>query len=136
MPYPESCPECGSQFRNTGTQFTARRNEVGRHVLLELGCQNTSRRYWWHFSTGKLQEIAQPTPQVAPAAVARVSANGHSAVATLEPPPTASSRAPDAPQQVVPLTIPTRPSMERERSAPPQVTERPAATPAAERTIA
>jgi hypothetical protein len=52
MPYPESCPECGGAFRNTGTHYTARRNEVGRHVLLELGCQNTSRRYWWDFTTG------------------------------------------------------------------------------------
>jgi hypothetical protein len=56
MPYPESCPECGGAFRNTGTHFTARRNEVGRHVLLELGCQNTSRRYWWDFTTGGLTE--------------------------------------------------------------------------------
>jgi hypothetical protein len=52
MPYPESCPECGGAFRNTGTHYTARRNEVGRHVLLELGCQNTSRRYWWDFTSG------------------------------------------------------------------------------------
>jgi hypothetical protein len=54
MPYPESCPECGSAFRNTGTHFTARRNEVGRHVLLELGCQTTSRRFWWDFTTGQM----------------------------------------------------------------------------------
>ena len=58
MPYPESCPECGSQFRNTGTHFTARRNEIGRHVLLELGCQNTSRRYWWDFTAGQLTDEA------------------------------------------------------------------------------
>src|SRR5882757_10417217 len=56
MPYPESCPECGGTFRNTGTHFTARRNEVGRHVLLELGCQNTTRRFWWDFTTGSLTE--------------------------------------------------------------------------------
>ena len=56
MPYPESCPECGGAFRNTGTHYTARRNEVGRHVLLELGCQNTSRRYWWDFTTGTSAE--------------------------------------------------------------------------------
>ena len=56
MPYPESCPECGGTFRNTGTHFTARRNEVGRHVLLELGCQNTSRRFWWDFTSGSLSE--------------------------------------------------------------------------------
>jgi hypothetical protein len=60
MPYPESCPECGSQFRNTGTHFTARRNEVGRHVLLELGCQNTSRRYWWDFTAGQLADDSKP----------------------------------------------------------------------------
>jgi hypothetical protein len=62
MPYPESCPECGSTFRNTGTHFTARRNEVGRHVLLELGCQNTTRRFWWDFTTGNLTEDGRPSP--------------------------------------------------------------------------
>ena len=62
MPYPESCPECGGAFRNTGTHFTARRNEIGRHVLLELGCQNTTRRFWWDFTTGSLTENGQPTP--------------------------------------------------------------------------
>ena len=62
MPYPESCPECGGAFRNTGTHFTARRNEVGRHVLLELGCQNTTRRFWWDFTTGNLTEDGQPSP--------------------------------------------------------------------------
>jgi len=61
MPYPESCPECGSTFRNTGTHFTARRNEVGRHVLLELGCQNTTRRFWWDFTTGSLTEEGRPS---------------------------------------------------------------------------
>src|ERR1051325_632637 len=61
MPYPESCPECGGAFRNTGTHFTARRNEVGRHVLLELGCQNTTRRFWWDFTTGSLTQDGQPS---------------------------------------------------------------------------
>jgi hypothetical protein len=60
MPYPESCPECGSTFRNTGTHFTARRNEVGRHVLLELGCQNTTRRFWWDFTTGSPTDDGRP----------------------------------------------------------------------------
>ena len=73
MPYPESCPECGSQFRNTGTHFTARRNEVGRHVLLELGCQNTNRRYWWDFTAGQLGEDARPAPVLVGAASARPS---------------------------------------------------------------
>jgi hypothetical protein len=62
MPYPESCPECGGVFRNTGTHFTARRNEVGRHVLLELGCQNTTRRYWWDFTSGASTEEGRPSP--------------------------------------------------------------------------
>ncbi len=62
MPYPESCPECGGAFRNTGTHFTARRNEIGRHVLLELGCQNTTRRFWWDFTTGNLTAEGQPSP--------------------------------------------------------------------------
>src|SRR6202140_2844448 len=61
MPYPESCPECGRTFRNTGTHFTARRNEVGCHVLLELGCQNTTRRFWWDFTTGSLTEEGRPS---------------------------------------------------------------------------
>jgi hypothetical protein len=61
MPYPESCPECGGTFRNTGTHFTARRNEVGRHVLLELGCQNTSRRFWWDFTSGSVSADGRAT---------------------------------------------------------------------------
>jgi X-X-X-Leu-X-X-Gly heptad repeat protein len=77
MPYPESCPECGSQFRNTGTHFTARRNEVGRHVLLELGCQNTNRRYWWDFTAGQLGENTKATPVLASAgATAATATNG------------------------------------------------------------
>src|ERR1700694_1125026 len=74
MPYPESCPECGSTFRNTGTHFTARRNEVGRHVLLELGCQNTTRRFWWDFTTGSLTEAGPPMPARRPALAETVSA--------------------------------------------------------------
>ena len=62
MPYPESCPECGGAFRNSGTHFTARRNEIGRHVLLELGCQNTSRRFWWDFTTGNITEGGRTVP--------------------------------------------------------------------------
>jgi hypothetical protein len=79
MPYPESCPECGSQFRNTGTHFTARRNEVGRHVLLELGCQNTNRRYWWDFTAGRLGEDgkAAPVPATAGASAATASNGTH-----------------------------------------------------------
>lgn len=83
MPYPESCPECGGAFRNTGTHFTARRSEVGRHVLLELGCQNTTRRYWWNFTTGKLHEDGA---LVATGTLDRASTNGHAATATLERP--------------------------------------------------
>src|ERR687886_746798 len=75
MPYPESCPECTSTFRNTGTHFTARRNEVGRHVLLELGCQTTNRRFWWNFTTGQL---ASDEPRlVAAAAVGASTQNGN-----------------------------------------------------------
>jgi hypothetical protein len=103
MPYPESCPECGGAFRNTGTHYTARRNEVGRHVLLELGCQNTSRRYWWNFTTGvSADDNVTPArrPTFAPSAhVVEVETavaasngsfdlepNGHTAVVTFEPP--------------------------------------------------
>jgi hypothetical protein len=70
MPYPESCPECGGAFRNTGTHFTARRNEIGRHVLLELGCQNTTRRFWWDFTTGSLTDEGRPSPIRRPISVA------------------------------------------------------------------
>jgi hypothetical protein len=96
MPYPESCPECGGAFRNTGTHFTARRNEVGRHVLLELGCQNTSRRFWWDFTSGTLTDGGQSVtrravePVVSSAAATNgahyAERNGHSATATLEEP--------------------------------------------------
>src|SRR5207244_3228131 len=104
MPYPESCPECGSTFRNTGTHFTARRNEVGRHVLLELGCQNTTRRFWWDFTSGSPTEDGRPSParratqaESVPAGSASngslrgmgseallTQTNGHAAVSTLE----------------------------------------------------
>ena len=97
MPYPETCPECGGAFRNTGTHYTARRNEVGRHVLLELGCQNTSRRYWWDFTSGNAAEDstspARPasleTSLSAAAALNGVrgaGSNGSAAMATLERP--------------------------------------------------
>jgi len=94
MPYPESCPECGSTFRNTGTHFTARRNEVGRHVLLELGCQNTTRRFWWDFTTGTPTEdgrpgVARRTTLAETAATngsLHAETNGHVPVATLELP--------------------------------------------------
>src|SRR5205085_8161166 len=91
MPYPESCPECGGTFRNTGTHFTARRNEVGRHVLLELGCQNTARRYWWDFTTGvPAEDSASPTRRAVPSVASNGSlsheTNGHAHLATLEPP--------------------------------------------------
>lgn len=101
MPYPESCPECGGAFRNTGTHYTARRNEVGRHVLLELGCQNTARRYWWDFTTGTAADDGTtPGRRINLTASASVPSNGtsqyetnghaetngHSTLATLEPP--------------------------------------------------
>jgi hypothetical protein len=102
MPYPESCPECGGAFRNTGTHYTARRNEVGRHVLLELGCQNTSRRYWWNFTTGVSADdnatparrasfapenhVAEVEAATAPDGSFDVETNGHAAVVTFEPP--------------------------------------------------
>src|SRR3981081_2672773 len=70
MPYPEPWPACGGPFRNTGTHFTARRNEVGRHVLLELGCQNTAQRYWWDFTTGSLTEEGRPGRRAAAAPAA------------------------------------------------------------------
>jgi hypothetical protein len=88
MPYPESCPECGSAFRNTGTHFTARRNEIGRHVLLELGCQNTTRRFWWDFTTGNLTEDGQPSSVRRPISAASNGfhrADGHASVSTLDP---------------------------------------------------
>jgi hypothetical protein len=84
MPYPESCPECAGAFRNSGTHFTSRRNEIGRHVLLELGCQNTSRRFWWDFTTGSLTEDGRTVPARRNAAL-RAETNGHATgVSTLE----------------------------------------------------
>jgi hypothetical protein len=69
--------------------------------LLELGCQNTSRRYWWNFTSGvSADDTATPARRatLAPAAhVVEVQAaaasngslsresNGHTAVVTLEP---------------------------------------------------
>jgi hypothetical protein len=93
MPYPESCPECGGAFRNTGTHYTARRNEVGRHVLLELGCQNTSRRYWWDFTSGaSAEDSTTPGRRTTGSTDANGSltrdTNGHTTLATLEAPAT------------------------------------------------
>ena len=97
MPYPETCPECGGAFRNTGTHYTARRNEVGRHVLLELGCQNTHRRYWWDFTSGNAAEDSTSPARRANLETSLGAAmslngthaagsNGTAAVATLDPP--------------------------------------------------
>ena len=91
MPYPESCPECGGAFRNTGTHYTARRNEVGRHVLLELGCQNASRRYWWNFTTGTLAEDGTSPGRRDHASAPLIGAIsngtiGHAGLVTLDPP--------------------------------------------------
>jgi hypothetical protein len=90
MPYPESCPECGGAFRNTGTHYTARRNEVGRHVLLELGCQNTSRRYWWDFTSGTAAEDSTTPGRRASMTAANGStthqSNGHAGLVMLERP--------------------------------------------------
>ena len=91
MPYPESCPECGGAFRNTGTHYTARRNEVGRHVLLELGCQNTSRRYWWDFTSGTATEDGTTPGRKSTAAehsngLLHAETNGHATLAMLDRP--------------------------------------------------
>src|SRR5579864_317390 len=114
MPYPESCPECGGAFRNTGTHYTARRNEVGRHVLLELGCQNTQRRYWWDFTSGTAAEDST-TPGRRAAALGAFAqqtnghtsepTNGHVPVATLEQPLATSTPTP-APAPTPSLTRP------------------------------
>jgi hypothetical protein len=94
MPYPETCPECGGAFRNTGTHYTARRNEVGRHVLLELGCQNTSRRYWWDFTSGTAAEDGTSPGRRASNDTEAINAslhhesNGRSGLATIDPPAT------------------------------------------------
>jgi hypothetical protein len=113
MPYPETCPECVGPFRNTGTHFTARRQEVGRHVLLELGCQNTSRRYWWDFTQGKLAggDGRRPGERErelvgATAAGAKASTNGH--VSHSVPPPAPEPAAPNPEvQPEAPTVTPT-----------------------------
>ena len=129
MPYPESCPECGGAFRNTGTHYTARRNEVGRHVLLELGCQNTQRRYWWDFTSGTSAEDST-TPGRRAATVGNFAqqtnghmpqqTNGHAHAATLEPsvatavtpPPEPSITPPPVtiPVEATPTLIPRQPA--------------------------
>jgi hypothetical protein len=76
MPYPETCPECGGAFRNTGTHYTSRRNELGRHVLLELGCQNTNRRYWWDFTAGQPAPDGKPAPTLVAVAASSNGSNG------------------------------------------------------------
>jgi hypothetical protein len=134
MPYPESCPECGGAFRNTGTHFTARRNEVGRHVLLELGCQNTSRRFWWDFTSGNLTEDGQaPAPRHAASSAAATNGslashreqhaetNGHAGVATMDPPvvslPSAFAR---EPHEVIFVAEPIEPQASDAGSDEPQ----------------
>ena len=100
MPYPESCPECGCAFRNTGTHYTSRRNEVGRHVILELGCTNTRRRFWWDFTSGSSADENGTSTAQASSLAASLSAatptngthvaatNGSAGLATLDPPQT------------------------------------------------
>jgi hypothetical protein len=130
MPYPESCPECGGAFRNTGTHYTARRNEVGRHVLLELGCQNTSRRYWWDFTTGIAAEDSS-TPGRRDATPGSLSishaTNGHATLATLDPP--ASTLASTFVSQTVvdeePVSVTSDLDMGPAQPAEPQLTPRP-----------
>jgi hypothetical protein len=115
MPYPETCPECGGAFRNTGTHYTARRNEVGRHVLLELGCQNTSRRYWWDFTSGNAAEdSASPARRASLETSLSVASalngargagsNGSAAMATLDPPLTLDPPAEHAAPEFVTVT--------------------------------
>jgi hypothetical protein len=132
MPYPESCPECGGTFRNSGTHFTARRNEVGRHVLLELGCQNTSTRFWWNFTTGKLNEEARSSTASAvpsashgshadaqtrngnhPARPGILSGHVAAVVATLDPPTAPAGRTPAA-VDPTPAVQPTPPQAKAE----------------------
>jgi hypothetical protein len=132
MPYPETCPECAGPFRNTGTHFTARRQELGRHVLLELGCQNSSRRYWWDFTQGKLaggdgrnptdrELAAAATPTAAgQAPVAKASTNGH--VVEM---PTPRAAAPVVEER------PTEPEPEPETQPAPAAPARPAPVPVA-----
>jgi hypothetical protein len=113
MPYPESCPECGGAFRNTGTHFTARRNEVGRHVLLELGCQNTSRRFWWNFSSGKLHDESALVTSNGLARPTAASTNGHASVATLERPAASPSPEPNGTAESPEPPAAERPATER-----------------------
>jgi hypothetical protein len=122
MPYPESCPECGSTFRNTGTHFTARRNEVGRHVLLELGCQNTTRRFWWDFTTGSLTQDGRPGAARQPNLEASLTAasasngavhaetNGHVAVSSIEPPSKTVSSIDPPSGSMPPIEPPSKPT--------------------------
>ncbi len=90
MPYPETCPECSGRFRNTGTHFTTRRGEVGRHVLLELSCQSTGRRFWWDFTAGQITCDGKTAVRLARELVGAAAAshngklNGH--VASLQSP--------------------------------------------------
>jgi hypothetical protein len=132
MPYPETCPECGGAFRNTGTHYTARRNEVGRHVLLELGCQNTSRRYWWDFTSGNAAEdSASPARRASletslSAAVVlngtrAAGSNGSAAIATLDPPLTLHTPEQPAPdfEAVTALAFESEPPMDPDSGSEP-----------------
>ena len=145
MPYPESCPECGGAFRNTGTHYTARRNEIGRHVLLELGCQNTSRRYWWDFTSGVAAEDgASPgrrtNTSLAANGTTSHETNGHVSLATLEPPRTNGHQPLDDHAALVEVEVevsaiePTQPS-EPEPAQHPPVPELPGPPPTAPQTL-
>jgi hypothetical protein len=108
MPYPDSCPECASTFRNTGTHFTTRRSEAGRHVLLELGCQTTNRRFWWNFTTGQL-EGDQPRlidAGALGAAAGNGKENGHVLLSTVQNADEAEAEPPTAPRDVPPSQAP------------------------------
>ena len=141
MPYPETCPECRGAFRNTGTHYTARRSEVGRHVLLELGCQNTSRRYWWDFTSGNAAEDGTSPARRAgletslSAAAAFNGApvagsNGSAGIATLDPPltlqPPAEHAAP-AFETVTALAFGTEPPMDSDSTSESETAPEPSA---------
>jgi hypothetical protein len=153
MPYPETCPECGGAFRNTGTHYTARRNEVGRHILLELGCQNTSRRYWWDFTTGNAADDgASPARRASLETTTSLSAasalngargagsNGSAVMATLDPPVTLEApvqhAAPEI-ERVTALAFGSEPPMdsdsgsETDRALEPSSVELPGSPPSA-----
>jgi len=103
-------------------------------VLLELGCQNTSRRYWWDFTAGQLAEDERPAATLAAAGARSASAtngsgesNGHYVLPTLTLAEAAPPQEPEPMSSTIDPDLPTTSNAEPAAEPPAEPVEAPAA---------